>query len=99
MNRRILLGFLVGAMASTFLFFYSTTVQTTNVSASEYREEKAYDYAKPEREKYNPLPINGYDPSDLPPYFPGESYGNGYYDHYESAFYEEQGYGIPYNSD
>jgi hypothetical protein len=41
--------------------------------------------------------MDGYDPSELQEYIPSESYGDGYYDHYESRYYEEQGYGISYD--
>jgi hypothetical protein len=41
--------------------------------------------------------MDGYDASELPEYIPSESYGDGYYDHYESGYYEEQGYGTSYD--
>ena len=87
----------------TFLVFNTstTTPMTTNVSAESggerYEKEERY-YYQPEREEYYYQPLmDGYDPSELPEYIPSESYGDGYYDQYESGYYEEQGYGIPYN--
>jgi hypothetical protein len=70
---------------------------TINVSASGDKEERYY-YPSPEREEYYYPPLmDGYDPSELQEYIPSESYGDGYYDHYESRYYEEQGYGISYD--
>ena len=70
-----------------------------NVSASggDQEEQEEYNYP-PEQEEYNYPPLmDGYDASELPEYIPHESYGDGSYDHYESGYYEEQGYGIPYD--
>ncbi|HET8856416.1 MAG TPA: hypothetical protein VFM28_02700 [Nitrososphaeraceae archaeon] len=60
------------------------TIIILNVSASEYKEERSYYQLEP-KEYY-------YSPSELLEYIPSKSYGDGYYDHCESGYYEEQGY-------
>jgi hypothetical protein len=89
MNRTSSLIILAAIMLGTFLIFNTTTIPMINVSASGGDKE--------EQDYYYPPLMDGYDPSELPEYIPRESYGDGYYDQYESGYYEEQGYGIPYN--
>ncbi len=100
MNRTNSLIILAAITLGTFLVFDTTTTpMMTNVSASgeDKKEEQSYYYPSEREEYYYPPLMDGYDPSELPEYIPSESYGNGYYDHYESEYYEEQGYGIPYD--
>jgi hypothetical protein len=79
----------------TFLILIQSGI-ALYVSALE--EEEQFNSYPIDREEYYYTPLtNAYDPSELPEYLPNESYGNGYYDQYESGYYEEQGYGIPYN--
>jgi hypothetical protein len=89
MNRTSSLIILAAITFGTLLIFNTTTIPMINVSASGGDKEEQNHY-------YPPL-MDGYDPSELPEYIPRESYGDGYYDQYESGYYEEQGYGIPYN--
>ena len=89
MNRTNSSIILVAIILGTFLVFNITTIPMINVSASGEDQE--------EQEYYYPPLMDGYDPSELPEYIPRESYGDGSYDHYESGYYEEQGYGIPYD--
>ena len=95
MNRTNSLIILVAIILGTFLVFNITTIPMINVSAS--GEEQEYYYPPEPEEYYYPPLMDGYDPSELPEYIPRESYGDGSYDHYESGYYEEQGYGIPYD--
>ena len=98
MNRTNSLIILVAIILGTFLVFNITTIPMINVSASgEDQEEQEYYYPPEPEEYYYPPLMDGYDPSELPEYIPRESYGDGSYDHYESGYYEEQGYGIPYD--
>ena len=90
MNRTSSLIILTAIILSTFLVFNTTTIPMINVSASGGDQEEQEEY-------YYPPLMDGYDPSELPEYIPRESYGDGSYDHYESGYYEEQGYGIPYD--
>jgi len=103
MNITNSLTILAAIMLSSFLVFSTTTITTTpttNVFASQYEEQRSHDYYTPEQEGFYPIVRDGYDPSDYPDYIPRESYGDGYYDHYESGFYEEVGtFGIPYNTE
>ena len=89
MNRTSSLIILAAITLGTLLIFNTTTIPMINVSASGGDKE--------EQDYYYPPLMDGYDPSELPEYIPRESYGDGYYDQYESGYYEEQGYGIPYN--
>ena len=89
MNRTSSLIILAAITLGTLLIFNTTTIPMINVSALGGDKEEQSHY-------YPPL-MDGYDPSELPEYIPRESYGDGYYDQYESEYYEEQGYGIPYN--
>ncbi|HET8792922.1 MAG TPA: hypothetical protein VFM31_03935 [Nitrososphaeraceae archaeon] len=91
---------LAAIMLSSFLVFSTaTTTPTMNVFASQYEEQRLYDYYYTTgQEVYHPPGGNKYDSQQLPDYTPKESYGDGYYDHYESGFYEELGtFGIPYD--
>src|SRR5512145_2763057 len=103
MNRTNSLIILSAIMLGTFLVFNTTTIPTiTNVSAEPAgegyeKEERSYNYQSEREEYYYPPLMDGYDPSELPEYIPSESYGDGYYDHYESGYYEEKGYGTSYD--
>ena len=103
MNRKNSLIILAAITLGIFLVFTTPTIpMIINVSAEpateEYeKEEGSYYYQQERDEYYYPLLIDGYDPSELPDYIPNESYGDGYYDHYESGYYEEQGFGMPYD--
>jgi hypothetical protein len=91
---------LAAIMLSSFLVFSTTTTTppTMNVFASQYEEQRSHDYYTSGQEEYYPTVRDGYDSPEYPDYIPRESYGDGYYDHYESGFYEELGtFGIPYN--
>ena len=96
MNRKSSLIILTAIILGTFLVFNITTIPMINVSASG-GDQVEYNYP-PEQVEYNYPPLmDGYDASELPEYIPRESYGDGSYDHYESGYYEKQGYGIPYD--
>ena len=102
MNITYSLIILAAIMWSSFLVFITATTTTTptmNVFASQYKEQGSSDYYYATgQEVFYPPGVNEYDSSQLPDYIPKESYGDGYYDHYESGFYEELGtFGIPYD--
>ena len=95
---------LAAIMLSSILVFSTattttTTIPTMNVFASQYKEQGSSDYYYATgQEVFYPPGVNEYDSSQLPDYIPKESYGDGYYDRYESGFYEELGtFGIPYD--
>ena len=93
MNRTNSLTILTMATIGTFLML-ANSMMTVNIFASD--EESYNKYPQNGKEIYYEPFMDEYDPSELPEYIPRESYGNGDYDHYESGYYEEQGYGIPY---
>jgi hypothetical protein len=95
MNRTNSLIILAMIIIGTFIISIQSNIA---LYASALEEEEQFNSYPLDREEYYYTPLmEAYDPLELPEYLPSESYGNGYYDQYESGYYEEQGYGIPYN--